>query len=183
MPAPPPGHACRCFPRAGADAREPAMDANAPQPTAPLTVALGADHAGYGLKDTLARNLREAGHVVLDFGTDGPASVDYPDIAHRVAAAIEQGQARFGVLVCGSGIGMSIAANRHGGIRCALVQDALAARLSRQHNDANILALGARLIGEATALDALNAFITTAYEGGRHQRRLDKLQPDAATRA
>lgn len=146
----------------------------------PLAIAMGADHAGYGLKDQLAARLRAAGHAVLDCGTSGPDSVDYPDYAHRVAEALESGAARFGVLVCGSGIGMSIAANRHPAIRCALAASAEAARLSRAHNDANVLALGARLTDPETAQAALAAFLATPYEGGRHDRRLAKLTMPAS---
>ncbi|MDE2200286.1 MAG: ribose 5-phosphate isomerase B [Rhodospirillales bacterium] len=145
--------------------------------TAPLDVAIGCDHAGFPLKAPLVAALVAAGHRVLDMGTSGPGRVDYPDHAHPVCAAVESGRARFGVLICGSGIGMSIAANRHGGIRCVLAGDATAARLGRAHNDANVLALGARLTGEEVALDALAAFLATAFEGGRHVGRLAKLTP------
>lgn len=140
-------------------------------------VAIGADHAGHALKTALAEAAAALGHPVLDLGTDSAAPVDYPDIAHAVCRAVAAGRARFGVLVCGSGIGMSIAANRHPAIRCALVHDATSARLARAHNDANVLALGARLIGVEPALDALRAFLATPYEGGRHDRRLAKLAP------
>ncbi|WP_026438771.1 ribose 5-phosphate isomerase B [Acidocella facilis] len=143
--------------------------------TRSLTVALGADHGGVTLKNRLAAVLIEAGHEVQDYGTDGPASVDYPDFAQAVCGAVTEKRADFGILVCGTGIGMSIAANRHAGIRCGLVHDVTTARLTRAHNDANVLALGARIIGEEVALDILGAFLSTPYEGGRHQRRLDKL--------
>lgn len=142
-----------------------------------LTIAIGADHGGPALKAVLAQSLRAAGHTVLDMGTDGPASVDYPDFAHAVCAAVATGEARFGVLICGTGIGMSIAANRHSAIRCGLCTDATMARLTRAHNDANVLALGARIIGEEVAKDILAAFLATPYEGGRHDRRLAKLSP------
>jgi ribose 5-phosphate isomerase B len=138
-------------------------------------VALGCDHAGPALKATLRAALEAAGHMVLDFGTDGPDSVDYPDIAHAVVTALEQGRARFGVLICGTGIGMAIAANRHSGIRAAVLHGPTEARLSRAHNDANVACFGARIIGVETALDALHAFLSTPYEGGRHDRRLAKL--------
>ena len=143
--------------------------------TRSLTVALGADHGGVTLKNRLAAVLIEAGHEVQDYGTDGPASVDYPDFAQAVCGAVTEKRADFGILVCGTGIGMSIASNRHPGIRCGLVHDVTTARLTRAHNDANVLALGARVIGEEVALDILGAFLSTPYEGGRHQRRLDKL--------
>lgn len=145
---------------------------------APLTIAIASDHGGPALKAVLADWLRAQGHVVLDLGTDGTASVDYPDFAHAVCRAVEQGRARFGVLICGTGIGMSIAANRHAGIRCGLCTDATMARLTREHNDANVLALGARILGEALAQDILAAFLTAAYAGGRHARRLAKLAPE-----
>jgi ribose 5-phosphate isomerase B len=141
------------------------------------TVAIGCDHGGFVLKAAVLAALSGAGHAVLDLGTDGPERVDYPDFAHAVCEAVESGRARFGVLICGSGVGMSIAANRHGGIRCALAADATTAELCRAHNDANVLALGARLIGEATALDILGRFLSTPYEGGRHDLRLAKLSP------
>jgi ribose 5-phosphate isomerase B len=136
-----------------------------------------------GLKNRLAAALLEGGHQVLDFGTDGPASVDYPDFARSVAHAVERGEAALGILVCGTGIGMSIAANRYAGIRCGLAHDVTTARLTRAHNDANVLALGARVVGEEVALDILGAFLSTPYEGGRHDRRIEKLNPllDAET--
>ncbi|HTC08818.1 MAG TPA: ribose 5-phosphate isomerase B [Acetobacteraceae bacterium] len=145
--------------------------------TPPLAVAFGADHAGVALKDHLAAVLRAEGFAVRDFGTTGSDSVDNPDFAHRVAAAVSAGVAQVGVLVCGTGIGMSIAANRHRDIRCALAHDVTTARLSRAHNNANVLALGARVVGEAVALDCLRAFLATGFEGGRRVRRLDQLNP------
>jgi ribose 5-phosphate isomerase B len=141
----------------------------------PLVVAFGADHAGVALKDTLADALRAEGFAVHDLGTSGTDPVDYPDYADRVAAAVAQGTAQLGVLVCGSGIGMSIAANRHPAIRCALAHDVTSARLSRAHGNANVLALGARVIGQAVALDCLHAFIGTGFDGGRHAPRVAKL--------
>jgi ribose 5-phosphate isomerase B len=145
--------------------------------TPPLAVAFGADHAGVALKDHLAAVLRAEGFAVRDLGTTGSDSVDNPDFAHRVAAAVSAGVAQVGVLVCGTGIGMSIAANRHRDIRCALAHDVTTARLSRAHNNANVLALGARVVGEAVALDCLRAFLATGFEGGRRVRRLDQLNP------
>jgi ribose 5-phosphate isomerase B len=141
-------------------------------------IALGCDHAGVAMKDALRTALEAAGHPTLDMGTHGPASVDYPDFANAVCAAVLDGRARFGVLVCGTGIGISIAANRHPGIRCALVHDATGARLTREHNDANVLALGARMTGIEVAQDALRAFLATPFGGGRHERRVRKLTPD-----
>jgi ribose 5-phosphate isomerase B len=148
--------------------------------TRSLIVAMGADHGGVGLKNRLAAVLIEGGHQVLDFGTDGPASVDYPDFAQAVCKSIIAGKAELGILVCGSGIGMSIAANRFPEIRCGLVHDVTTARLTRAHNNANVLALGARIIGEEVALDILGAFLSTPYEGGRHDRRIAKLNPNPA---
>ena len=141
-------------------------------------VAVGADHGGVGLKNRLAAVLTEGGHQVLDFGTDSLSSVDYPDFAHAVCRAIIDGKADLGLLVCGSGIGMTIAANRHPEIRCALAHDVTTARLSRAHNDANVLALGARITGEGEAIDILGAFLGTSYEGGRHDGRIAKLTPN-----
>lgn len=141
------------------------------------TVALGSDHAGVDLKAALKRALEEAGHPVHDFGTNEPESVDYPDFADAVAGAVTQGRAALGILVCGTGIGISIAANRHPEIRCALVHDTTSARLAREHNDANIMALGARVIGTEVALDTMRAFLATSYAGGRHERRVAKLTP------
>jgi ribose 5-phosphate isomerase B len=140
-----------------------------------LIIALGADHGGVVLKDRLAVVLAEAGHQLLDYGTDGPASVDYPDYAQAVCATVAEKRADFGILVCGTGIGMSIAANRNPAIRCALVHDVTTARLTRAHNDANVLALGARITGEEVALDIVRTFLTTEFEGGRHERRLAKI--------
>lgn len=139
------------------------------------TIAIGCDHAGPALKRDLAEALRAAGYGVLDFGTDDEARVDYPDFAHAVCAAVEDGRAARGVLICGTGIGMSIAANRHAGIRCALVGDIAAATLCREHNDANVIALGARVTDAAMAGAILRAFLATPFEGGRHVQRLAKL--------
>ena len=146
-------------------------------PAQPPPIAIGGDHAGLPLKRALQQALAAQGHGLLDFGTNESASVDYPDFAHQVCAAVQDGRARFGVLVCGSGIGMAIAANRHKGVRAAVLHDATEARLTRAHNDANVAAFGARLIGPEVALDALKAFLSTDYEGGRHDRRLQKLSP------
>lgn len=139
------------------------------------TIAIASDHAAVALKDALKSELQERGVPVLDLGTDGPDSVDYPDIADSLAAAIRDGRASRGVLMCGSGIGMSIAANRHREIRAALVHDNLSARLARMHNDANVLVMGGRLMGIEVAKDCLAAFLDTEFEGGRHARRVAKL--------
>ena len=139
------------------------------------TIALGADHAGYALKAQLGDELRAGGHTVLDLGTDGAASVDYPDYGHAVATAVAGGDAALGIVVCGSGIGISIAANRHPGVRAALCTSGLMARLARAHNDANVLALGSRIIGIETARDCVEQFLNTDFAGGRHAARLAKL--------
>ena len=139
------------------------------------TIAIASDHAGVALKAQLKDHLTSLGHEVIDLGPDATSSVDYPDYADKLAAAIDQGQAGQGVLICGSGIGISIAANRHRHIRAALCHDGLSAKLSRQHNDANVLVLGARLIGSETAKDCATAFFSTPFEGGRHQNRVSKL--------
>ncbi len=142
-----------------------------------MKVALASDHAGVELKALLADELRALGHEPLDLGPHDTASVDYPDWADALAAALADGRAERGVLVCGSGIGISIAANRHAHIRAALATDATMARLAREHNDANVLALGARLTGPEVARDALRAFMATGYAGGRHEPRVAKLSP------
>ena len=139
------------------------------------TVALAADHAGYELKDALKAVLTERDVPVLDLGTNDGGSVDYPEKAGALAAALADGRANRGVLVCGTGIGVSIAANRHPHVRAALCHDVTTARMARQHNDANVLALGARVVGANVAIDCLVAFLETGFEGGRHQRRVDQL--------
>ncbi len=140
-----------------------------------MDIAIGADHGGVELKRALVEAMRAAGHVVMDCGTDGTASVDYPDFAAPVVARITAGQAQLGILVCGSGIGMCMAANRHAGIRAAVLHNATEARLTRAHNNANIACFGGRTTGVEVALDALHAFLTTPYDGGRHDRRIAKL--------
>jgi ribose 5-phosphate isomerase B len=139
------------------------------------TIAIAADHAGYELKRVLAETLRRAGREVRDLGTDSADSVDYPDFADRLAGVMARGDATRGVLICGSGIGMSIRANRHAGVRAALCHSVTDARLSRMHNDANVLVLGARTTGVDVARECLDVFLATAFEGGRHARRVDKL--------
>lgn len=138
-------------------------------------VAIAADHAGYELKQELAAELKAMGYDVLDLGTDSAARVDYPDFADAMAAAIGDGRAEKGVLVCGSGIGISMAANRHREIRAAPCYDEETARLARGHNDANVLALGARLIDLETAKTCLRTFFSTEFEGGRHTGRVAKM--------
>ena len=138
-------------------------------------IAAGSDHAGYRLKTELVAHLRDAGHEVTDLGTHSEDRVDYPDFGYALAEAIASGRAERGVAICGTGIGTSIAANRHRAVRCALCHDVTGARLARQHNNANVVAFGARVIGEAVARDSLSAFLVTPYEGGRHERRVAKL--------
>jgi ribose 5-phosphate isomerase B len=144
--------------------------------TTPTTVAIASDHAGFDLKSILAETLRNRGLTVLDLGAGNATdSVDYPDFGRAAAEVVAGGKADLGVIVCGSGIGISIAANRVPGCRAALCHDVTTARLSRQHNDANVLALGARITGPGVAQDCLEAFLETPFEGGRHQRRIEKL--------
>lgn len=147
----------------------------------PETIAIASDHAGVELKSFLKKALGDLGFAALDLGTEGAESVDYPDFADRLAAAIRAGKATRGVLVCGSGIGISIAANRHPEVRAALIHDALGARMSRQHNDANVICFGGRMIGADTASDCLKIFLATEFEGGRHARRVAKLTPPNRT--
>lgn len=143
------------------------------------TIAIASDHAGVGLKAELIDELSHLGIAALDLGTNSEESVDYPDMANLVADALQDGRAERGVLICGSGLGISMAANRHAHVRAAPCHDSLSAKLARQHNDANVLALGARLIGIETAKDCLRAFVETSFEGGRHQRRVAKLEAPA----
>ncbi len=138
-------------------------------------IAIASDHAGYDLKTALSRDLAEMGYEVLDLGTDGPQSVDYPDFAAALAKAVQAGEAERGVLICGTGIGMAMAANRHPGVRAAVCWDETSARLTREHNDANVLALGARLLGTEVARDCLRTFLSTDFAGGRHVGRVAKI--------
>jgi ribose 5-phosphate isomerase B len=140
-----------------------------------MRIAVAADHAGFTLKDELAAWLRGQGHDVTDLGTNSADSVDYPEFGAKLARAIAAGEAELGIAVCGSGIGISIAVNREPKCRCARVDDPLSAALAREHNDANVLALGARLIGSDMARACVAAFLGTDFAGGRHQRRIDQL--------
>jgi ribose 5-phosphate isomerase B len=140
-----------------------------------MRLAIAADHAAVTLKDELAGWLREEGHEVLDLGTHGTGSVDYPDFGYKLAEAVADGRAERGIALCGSGIGISIAVNRNPAVRCALVSEPLSARLSREHNDANVLALGARIVGLEMARACIEAFLITQFLGGRHARRVDLL--------
>jgi ribose 5-phosphate isomerase B len=143
-----------------------------------MRIALAADHAGYQLKDELAQWLRDQGHDVTDLGTNGPESVDYPEYGARLASFVAKGEAERGIAVCGSGIGISIAVNRNVHCRCARVDDPLSAQLAREHNDANVLALGGRLIGTDMAKACVSAFLDTDFAGGRHQRRVNQLSQE-----
>jgi len=139
------------------------------------SLVIGADHGGVELKDDLVNALRARGEEVLDVGTTGRESVDYPDFARAVAARVSRGDAERGILVCTNGIGMSIAANKFPGVRAALVGDATAARMAREHNDANVLVFGGGMTGKFHALELLRIFLDTPFAGGRHQRRVDKI--------
>lgn len=138
-------------------------------------IALASDHAGLALKAALADELRRLGFGVLDLGTHSGASVDYPDFGYRLAAALSEGKASRGVAVCGSGIGISMAANRYPWVRAALCSDATGARLAREHNDANVIAFGERMIGVEVAKEALRVFLQTPFAGDRHTPRVHKL--------
>lgn len=140
-----------------------------------MRIALASDHAGFALKDELAAWLRDMGEVVIDLGTNSTESVDYPEYGARLARAVASGEADRGVAVCGSGIGISIAVNRNPGCRCARVDDPLSARLAREHNDANVIAIGGRLIGSDMAKACVTEFLNTDFAGGRHRRRVDQL--------
>ena len=144
-------------------------------------IAVASDHAGFDLKEILKRDLQEAGLEVLDLGTNSTQSVDYPDFGIAMADAVASGKAERGVLVCGTGIGISMAANRNPKVRAALVHDVTSARLSRLHNDANVVAFGQRLIGTETAREALKVFLGTEFEGGRHANRVAKLSKGCTT--
>ncbi len=140
-----------------------------------MKIAIASDHAAFALKGELARWLAEQGHEVADLGPDSEASVDYPDYGYKLAAHVAAGKAERGVALCGSGIGISIAVNRNPAVRCALVSEPLSAKLSREHNDANIIAMGARLTGSDMAKACLEAFLATPFGGDRHIRRVEKL--------
>ncbi len=139
------------------------------------SIVIASDHAGFELKETLKQELEALGFAVNDLGTHGAESVDYPDYADALARAVAAGEAGRGVLLCGTGIGASIAANRHAGVRAALCHDAQSASMSRRHNDANVLVLGGRVTAPETARECLRIFLDTPFEGGRHARRVAKL--------
>ncbi|MGF1596442.1 MAG: ribose 5-phosphate isomerase B [Acidimicrobiales bacterium] len=140
-----------------------------------MRLVVGSDHAGFHLKEELARHLRTAGHDITDVGTADTASVDYPDFGAAVGRAVVAGDGELGVAVCGSGIGIAISANKVPGVRAATVHDVTSARMSREHNDANVVCFGARFTGVQVALDALDAFLGATFAGGRHSRRVDKI--------
>ena len=140
-----------------------------------MKIAIGGDHAGYYYKDKLAQYLRDQGHEVQDFGPGSPGSVDYPDFAHAVGASVERGENEMGVLVCGSGQGVNITANKHQGVRAALCWQAELAVLARKHNNANVISLPARFVAYELAESMVETFINTEFEGGRHARRVDKI--------
>lgn len=140
-----------------------------------MKIAMASDHAGFAMKAALATWLRESGHEVDDLGPEDESSVDYPDYGYKLANAVASGQARFGVAICGTGIGISIAVNRAPLCRCARVDEPLSARLAREHNDANVIALGARMIGIEMAKACIETFLSTPFGGDRHARRVEKL--------
>lgn len=141
-----------------------------------MKIAIGCDHGGYLLKETIKKFLMDNNYEVLDLGTNSLDSVDYPKYGRAVAKSIVDKEADFGILICGTGIGISIAANKIHGIRAALCLNESMARLSREHNDANILALGARIVGDVLALDIVKTFLNTEFENGRHKRRVDDIE-------
>lgn len=140
-----------------------------------MKIAIGADHAGYDLKELVKQHLLDNAHHVLDFGTHGTASVDYPDYAHPTANAVETAQAEMGILICGSANGVAITANKHAGIRAALCWLPKIAQLARQHNNANIICIPARFVSTQMALDMVDVFLSTPFEGGRHANRVAKI--------
>lgn len=140
-----------------------------------MKIVVGCDHGGYDLKDELAARLRQAGHEVADMGCNGPESVDYPDYAEAVGHAVVEGRAERGLLVCGSGIGMCIAANRIAGVRAVNASEPYTAKMSRRHNDSNVLCLGGRFVGRDLAAEILDTWLNEPFEGGRHQRRIDLI--------
>lgn len=153
-----------------------AENPSSPSPDSPKPrIALGADHAGFPLKEKLREFLRQAGYSCQDLGTWSTESVDYPEFARAVGKSVAAGQSDLGVLVCGTGIGMSIAANKVPGIRAAVVHDASTARMAHEHNDANVVTMGGRLLADAAAWEALQSFLAARFAGGRHQRRIDEI--------
>ncbi len=140
-----------------------------------MEIAIAADHAGYHLKDTIKEYLKSKGHQIKDFGTDSDQSCDYPDYAHPLAKAINDGTYKLGILICGSANGVNITANKHQNVRSALCWNVEVAKLARQHNNANVVALPSRFISKEEAIEIVEAFITTDFEGGRHANRVNKI--------
>ena len=141
-----------------------------------MRILIASDHAGFDTKELLAERARDTGHEVVDLGPLNRDSVDYPDYAHELARALLAGKGDAGVLICGTGIGMSMAANRHAGVRAALCHDAFTAEYARRHNDANVLCIGGRTTGPSVAVQILEIFLATPFEGGRHERRVEKIE-------
>lgn len=141
-----------------------------------MRLAIGSDHAGLEMKNEVAALLKEMGHEFQDFGTDQPRSVDYPDFGEKVSGAVSRGEFERGILICGTGIGMSIVANKFRFVRAALCNDLFSAKMSRMHNDANVLVLGGRIIGKDLAKEIVKTWISTPFEGGRHENRLMKIR-------
>jgi len=144
----------------------------------PEKIPIGADHAGYAMKERLVAELKKLGYDPIDLGTNSPDSTDYPDYAHPVAQQVESGEAKRGILLCGTGLGMSYAANRHHGVRAAVAWTPEVAKLAREHNDANVLVLPARFVSDEEGLSILKTWLDTPFEGGRHQRRVAKIETD-----
>ncbi len=140
-----------------------------------MKIAFGCDHAGITLKESVLKHLEKRQVEVIDLGTSSTQSVDYPDFAVKVCRSVLNGQATLGILICGTGLGMAIAANKMTGIRAVTVSDTFSARMARAHNNANILTFGSRVVGPGAALELVNAFLDSSFEGGRHQDRLDKI--------
>ena len=141
-----------------------------------MKIALGADHGGFELKEKVKKHLTEKGYEVLDLGTNSTESVDYPAYGHAVGHSINMKLADFGIVICGTGIGISIAANKVPGIRAALCTNTTMARLTREHNDANVLAMGGRIVGDVLALEMVDTFLTTEFQGGRHEKRVKDIE-------
>ncbi len=141
-----------------------------------MKIGLGADHGGFELKNTIKKYLENKGYEIIDFGTNSIDSVDYPNYAKLVGKAVVEKEVTYGILVCGTGVGISIAANKVKGIRCALCTNTTMARLTREHNDANVIALGGRIVGDILALDMVDVFLNTKFDGGRHSKRIGMLE-------
>lgn len=141
-----------------------------------MKIAIGSDHGGFELKEKVIKHLLEKDIEVLDLGTNSTASVDYPEFGHAVGHAVVEGKADLGIVICGTGIGISISANKVPGVRAGLCTNTTMAKLTRQHNNANVLAMGARIVGDVLALDMVDTFISTPFEGGRHERRIENIE-------